>query len=136
MTLPIKPEVCILGGNLAVFLGADYKLMPLAVAETFVANLQRGLEALRRQQETQRERTSPGEQRRGGARALYQRHHQRGRRQRRHQPRRDRRLHRVAQCGADRSDVEVAEAGARERRGMERSRDEGGQAVGHAESVT
>ena len=39
-------------GRLAVFLGADYKLMPLAVAETFVANLQRGLEALRRQQDT------------------------------------------------------------------------------------
>ena len=37
-------------GRLAVFLGADYKLMPLAVAEAFVANLQRELEALRRQE--------------------------------------------------------------------------------------
>ena len=52
MTLPIKPEVCVIDGRLAVFLGADYKLMSLAVAETFAVNLQRGLEALRRQQDT------------------------------------------------------------------------------------
>lgn len=50
MSLPIKPEVCILDGRLAVFLGADYKLMPFEVAEVFVRNLQLALEAMRRQQ--------------------------------------------------------------------------------------
>lgn len=50
MSLPIKPEVCIIDGRLAVFLGADYKLMPFEAAEVFVRDLQLALEAMRRQQ--------------------------------------------------------------------------------------
>lgn len=52
---PIKPEVCVIDGKLAVFLGADYKLMPLDVAEAFVASLQRCVETLRQQESAQDE---------------------------------------------------------------------------------
>lgn len=30
---PYKPELCIIDGKLALFIGADYKLIPLDVAE-------------------------------------------------------------------------------------------------------
>lgn len=40
MTLPTKPEVTIIGDLLAVFMGADYKAMPLDVADKFVRRLQ------------------------------------------------------------------------------------------------
>ena len=36
MTLPTKPEVTIIGDRLAVFMGADYKTLPLEVADKFV----------------------------------------------------------------------------------------------------
>ena len=45
---PIKPEVCIVGDRLAVFMGADYKLMPLDVADKHVRSLQGKLAELRR----------------------------------------------------------------------------------------
>lgn len=48
MSLPIKPEVCIIDGKLNVFLGADYKVMPLDVAEPFVRRLQEELAVLKR----------------------------------------------------------------------------------------
>lgn len=46
---PIKPEVCIVGDRLAVFMGADYKLMPLDVADDFSRRFQSELSKLRRQ---------------------------------------------------------------------------------------
>ena len=50
MTLPIKPEVTIIGDRLAVYMGADYKTMPLEVADRFVRRLQGELARLKRQQ--------------------------------------------------------------------------------------
>lgn len=50
MTLPIKPEVTIIGDRLAVYMGADYKTMPLEVADKFVRRLQGELARLKRQQ--------------------------------------------------------------------------------------
>lgn len=41
MTPPTKPEVTIIGDRLAVFMGADYKAMPLDVADKFVRRPQR-----------------------------------------------------------------------------------------------
>jgi hypothetical protein len=52
MMPPVKPEVCIIGDRLAVFLGADYKLMPLEVAEAFALALQRELATLKSETET------------------------------------------------------------------------------------
>lgn len=49
MSLPIKPEVTIIGDRLAVYMGADYKLMPLDVADSFVRRLQGELARLKRQ---------------------------------------------------------------------------------------
>lgn len=46
---PLKPEVCIVGDRLAVFMGGDYKLMPLDVADKHVRALQGKLAELRRQ---------------------------------------------------------------------------------------
>lgn len=45
---PVKPEICIIDGKLNVFMGADYKAMPLAVADKFVRKLQSKLAELRR----------------------------------------------------------------------------------------
>ena len=50
MTVPIKPEVTIIGDRLAVYMGADYKTMPLEVADKFVRRLQGELARLKRQQ--------------------------------------------------------------------------------------
>lgn len=50
MTLPIKPEVTIIGDRLAVYMGADYKTMPLEVADKFARRLQGELARLKRQQ--------------------------------------------------------------------------------------
>jgi len=49
MTLPTKPEVTIVGDRLAVFMGADYKAMPMDVADKFVRRLQGELARLKRQ---------------------------------------------------------------------------------------
>lgn len=46
----IKPEVTIIGDRLAVFMGADYKTMPLEAADRFVRRLQGELARLKRQQ--------------------------------------------------------------------------------------
>lgn len=50
MNLPVKPEVTIIGDRLAVFMGADYKTMPLEVADKFVRRLQGELARLKRQE--------------------------------------------------------------------------------------
>lgn len=44
MNLPIKPEVCIINGKLALFLGADYKLIDMDLAERFAERI---LDAIR-----------------------------------------------------------------------------------------
>jgi len=49
MIHPAKPEVTIIGDRLAVFMGADYKAMPLEVADKFVRRLQGELARLKRQ---------------------------------------------------------------------------------------
>jgi hypothetical protein len=49
VSLPTKPEVTIIGDRLAVYMGADYKLMPLDVADTFVRRMQGELARLKRQ---------------------------------------------------------------------------------------
>lgn len=45
---PVKPEVTVVGDKLAVFMGADYKLMPLDVADKHVRAMQGKLAELRR----------------------------------------------------------------------------------------
>jgi len=45
---PVKPEVTVIGDKLAVFMGADYKLMPLDVADKHVRAMQGKLAELRR----------------------------------------------------------------------------------------
>ena len=40
MTPPLKPDAAVIDGKLAVFMGADYKMMPLAVADPYVRKLQ------------------------------------------------------------------------------------------------
>lgn len=49
MSHAIKPEVCVIGDRLAVFMGADYKMLPLDVADAFVRRMQGELSKLRRQ---------------------------------------------------------------------------------------
>lgn len=49
MTLPVKPDVCISDGRLAVFMGANYKFLTLDQADAFVRRLQSELSRLRRQ---------------------------------------------------------------------------------------
>lgn len=46
---PLKPEVCIVGDRLAVFMGADYKLMPVDVADKWARQLQGELAKLKRE---------------------------------------------------------------------------------------
>jgi len=40
MTPPLRPDAAVIDGKLAVFMGADYKMMPLAVADPYVRKLQ------------------------------------------------------------------------------------------------
>jgi hypothetical protein len=47
---PLKPEVCVLQDRLAVFIGADYKLLPLEDADRFVRQAQGALDKLKRQE--------------------------------------------------------------------------------------
>lgn len=44
-----KPEVCIVGDRLAVFIGADYKFLELEQAQAFVRRMQGELAKLQRQ---------------------------------------------------------------------------------------
>lgn len=46
--LPLKPEVCVLEGRLAVFIGGAYKLLDLAMADRFGRAYQSELAKLRR----------------------------------------------------------------------------------------
>lgn len=46
---PLKPEVCVVGDRLAVFVGADYKLLDLETAERFCRLVQSEAARLRRQ---------------------------------------------------------------------------------------
>jgi len=48
MTPPLKPDVAVIDGKLAVFMGADYKLMSLDVADKHVRALQGKLAELKR----------------------------------------------------------------------------------------
>ena len=48
MTLPVKPQVCIIGDRVAVFMGADYKFMELAEADKLIAAMQSKTAELRR----------------------------------------------------------------------------------------
>ena len=47
---PLKPEVCIEGDRVAVFLGADYKHLTLDQADVLISKLQSLAAALRRRQ--------------------------------------------------------------------------------------
>lgn len=51
---PLKPEVCIVDGKLAVFLGADYKLLQPDAADKFVRRLQGELARLRCEEKRRR----------------------------------------------------------------------------------
>lgn len=46
---PLKPQFAIIDDKMAVFMGADYKLLPIETADVFVRDAQRTLEKLRRQ---------------------------------------------------------------------------------------
>lgn len=56
---PLKPEVCIVGDRLAVFMGADYKLMELAAADKWVRKLQGELAKLKRQDKRHKRQIVP-----------------------------------------------------------------------------
>lgn len=60
MSPSIKPEVCIIDGRLNIFLGADYKAMPLDVADRFVRRCQGELARLRRQEKRKRRAATEG----------------------------------------------------------------------------
>lgn len=47
--IQIKPDICVVGERLAIFMGADYKLLPLDVASAFGRRYQSELAKLRRQ---------------------------------------------------------------------------------------
>ncbi len=47
--IQIKPDICITGDRLAIFMGADYKMLPLDVADAFGRRYQSELAKLRRQ---------------------------------------------------------------------------------------
>ena len=49
MTLPVKPQVCIIGDRVAVFMGADYKFLELETADKLIAAMQSKTAELRRQ---------------------------------------------------------------------------------------
>lgn len=49
MNLPLKPIVCVQGDRVALFIGAEYKLLPLETAERLTRDMQRGTAQLRRQ---------------------------------------------------------------------------------------
>jgi hypothetical protein len=44
----LKPEVCIINDHLALFIGADYKLMPVDAADAYIRKMQGTLAKLRR----------------------------------------------------------------------------------------
>lgn len=46
MTPPVKPQVAVIDGKLAVFIGADYKFLDRAQAKTFLHDVQRGYASL------------------------------------------------------------------------------------------
>jgi hypothetical protein len=48
--MPLKPDVCVIDGRLAVFIGADYKLLPPDAADRFVRKMQGELARLKRQE--------------------------------------------------------------------------------------
>ena len=48
MTLPVKPQVCIIGDRVAVFMGADYKFLELETADKLIAAMQSKTAELRR----------------------------------------------------------------------------------------
>ena len=48
MTLPVKPQVCVIDDRVGVFMGSDYKLLPLDVAERVTRQMQSATAALRR----------------------------------------------------------------------------------------
>lgn len=47
---PVKPQVCVLEGKLAVFMAADYKLLDRPAAKAFVRAVQRGYAQLLREE--------------------------------------------------------------------------------------
>ena len=47
---PLKPEACIIENKLAVFMGADYKMLPLEVADPYVRKLQGLVAEMKREQ--------------------------------------------------------------------------------------
>ena len=46
---PVKPECCVIDGRLAVFMGADYKMLDPLQADAFVRKLQGKLAELKRE---------------------------------------------------------------------------------------
>lgn len=49
MNLPTKPQVCVINGRLAVFMGADYKFLELQQASRFCRLVQSETARLRRE---------------------------------------------------------------------------------------
>lgn len=54
MAYPLKPDVCVQGDRLAVFIGADYKLLELDQADRFCRLYQSELAKLRKHLKQQR----------------------------------------------------------------------------------
>lgn len=50
MSPPLKPQVCVMEGKLAVFMAADYKLLDRPAAKTFMRDIQRGYAQLLREE--------------------------------------------------------------------------------------
>ena len=49
MAPPVKPQVCLVGDRVAVFLGSDYKLLDVDAAKKMTRSLQRHVALLTRQ---------------------------------------------------------------------------------------
>ena len=47
---PIRPDAAVIDGKLAVFMGADYKMLPLEVADPYVRRLQGLVAEMKREQ--------------------------------------------------------------------------------------
>jgi len=57
---PIKPEACIIENKLAVFMDADYKMLPLAVADPYVRRLQGLVAEMKREQKRAKRKATAG----------------------------------------------------------------------------
>ena len=57
---PMKPDACIADNKLAIFIGADYKMLPLEVADPYVRKLQGLVAEMKREQKRAKRKARTG----------------------------------------------------------------------------